>query len=167
MSVGHVVFSHGRDSGPEGSKIVAMSARVRALGWTTESVDYRGMSDAAERVAKLLSVAGSGQHAMLVLVGSSMGGYVANEAAQSLHPAGVFLIAPAFFMPGYALSPPQPAHFPCTIVHGLHDEIVPVEHSLRYAKSAAAELHAIDGDHRLLDRTADICTYLERFLLSL
>ena len=34
-----VVFSHGKESGPWGTKIMAMAAVVRDLGLTVESVD--------------------------------------------------------------------------------------------------------------------------------
>ncbi|MEL7449180.1 MAG: alpha/beta hydrolase [Pseudomonadota bacterium] len=167
MSAGHVIFSHGRDSGPVGGKITAMAQRATALGWTTESIDYRGMADPKERVAKLVAVPGVRDHARLVLAGSSMGGHVAAAAALELHPAGLFLLAPAFYMPGYEALTPAPAPCPCNIVHGLHDDVVPVENSLRYAKAASASLLAIDSDHRLLDAIELVCDHLERFLLSL
>src|SRR5665213_561997 len=48
-----VVFSHGKESGPWGSKITAMAAAVRELGSAVESVDYRGLDDPALRVRKL------------------------------------------------------------------------------------------------------------------
>ena len=38
-------------------------------------------------------------HERLILVGSSMGGYVSTVASVSLKPAGLFLMAPAFYMP--------------------------------------------------------------------
>ena len=60
-SSGTVVFSHGRESGPWGSKITAMAAMVRTHGWAAESVDYRGLDDPSERVRKLL-VAGCAEN---------------------------------------------------------------------------------------------------------
>ena len=125
------------------------------------------MADPGKRVDKLLATPGIRHHAVLVLVGSSMGGHVAATAALTLKPAGVFLVAPAFFMPGFEALTPPPAQVPCTIVHGLGDDVVPIENSLRFAKSASATLHAIDGDHRLLSQTQSICGYLQRFLMSL
>jgi hypothetical protein len=35
------------------------------------------------------------------------------------------------------------------IVHGWSDDIIPPEHSIRYAKEADCTLHMISGDHRL------------------
>src|ERR1700710_3032760 len=45
LSVNTVVFSHGKESGPWGSKITAMAAVARGLDLEVESVDYRGMED--------------------------------------------------------------------------------------------------------------------------
>ena len=41
MSEAYVVFSHGQESGPWGSKIAAMSEIARAEGFEVESVDYQ------------------------------------------------------------------------------------------------------------------------------
>jgi hypothetical protein len=49
-----------------------MAAMVRDLGWTAESVDYRGLDDPAARVRRLIEQAGH-LAAPVVLVGSSMG----------------------------------------------------------------------------------------------
>ena len=59
-SVGTVVFSHGKESGPWGSKITAMAAVVRDLGSALESVDYRGLDDPGDRVRKLVAAGGGG-----------------------------------------------------------------------------------------------------------
>jgi alpha-beta hydrolase superfamily lysophospholipase len=37
----------------------------------------------------------------IVLMGSSMGAYVATVAAETIKPSGLFLLAPAFYLPGY------------------------------------------------------------------
>ncbi len=99
-SFGTVVFSHGKESGPWGSKITAMAAVVRDLGLAVESVDYRGLDDPGERVRKLIG-AGAALKEPMVLVGSSMGGHVSAAAAGELQPRGLFLLAPAFYMAGY------------------------------------------------------------------
>ncbi len=46
----------------------------------------------------------------LVLVGSSLGGYVSLAAAPTLHAKGVFLMAPAIYMPGSAAAEARCAH---------------------------------------------------------
>ena len=158
-----VVFSHGQESGPWGTKIRAMAGLVRSLGCRAESIDYQGLADPGQRVEKLLAEA-AGIDDRLILVGSSMGGHVATAAAETLGAAGLFVLAPAFFMPGYeALTPAAPA-LPIVIVHGWHDDIVPVENSIRYAAGCAATLHIVDGDHRLTSNIDEINDYLRLFI---
>ena len=158
-----VIFSHGQESGPWGTKIRAMAELARGLGCAADSIDYQGIADPGERVDKLVRDAGAIDDT-LVLVGSSMGGHVATAAAEELGAAGLFVLAPAYFMPGYeALTPPPPG-MPISIVHGWHDDIVPVDNSIRYARACHAELHIVDGDHRLTENIDDINYYLRRFI---
>ena len=165
-SIGTVVFSHGKESGPWGSKITAMAAVVRDLNVAVESVDYRGLDDPGDRVLKLLGL----QHEFkepVVLVGSSMGGHVSAAAASRLRPRGLFLLAPAFYMAGYEQYTPQDVICPTAIVHGWHDVIVPVENSIRWAREHRATLHVLDSDHRLEDQIEAICVMLRAFLAAL
>ena len=74
-----VYFSHGQESGPWGTKISAMADAVRVLGCRAESVDYQGIAEPADRVSKLVEEC-QGLREPLILVGSSMGGYVATAA---------------------------------------------------------------------------------------
>ena len=165
-SVGTVVFSHGKESGPWGSKITAMAAVVRDLGSALESVDYRGLDDPGDRVRKIVA-AGGGLEPPLVLVGSSMGGHVSAAAAGLLEPRGLFLLAPAFYMAGYEEYTPQDVACPTAIVHGWHDDIVPVENSIRWAREHQAALHLLNSDHRLEDQIEAICLLLRAFLIGL
>ena len=125
-SFGTVVFSHGKESGPWGSKITAMAAMVRDFKLGVESVDYRGLDDPGARVSKLIDFAKDLKEPV-VLVGSSMGGHVSAAAASRLQARGMFLLAPAFYMAGYEEYTPQDVACPTAIVHGWHDIIVPVE----------------------------------------
>ncbi len=161
-----MVFSHGKESGPWGSKITAMAEAVRDLGLAVESVDYRGIEDPAQRVAKLIEVC-AGLTQRMVLVGSSLGGHVAAAAASRVHPRGIFLLAPAFYMPGYEPYTPQEVACPTVIVHGWKDAIVPVDNAIRWAREHQATLHVLDSDHRLEDQIAAICRLLKDFLASL
>lgn len=158
-----VVFSHGQESGPWGTKIRAMSEVATKMGCRTDSIDYQGIADPTVRVEKLMREC-SGIDDQLVLVGSSMGGHVATAAADALQAVGLFVLAPAYYMEGYEdLTPPAPAT-PTCIVHGWHDDIVPVENSIRFAKQCSATLHLVDGDHRLTDNISEINEYLLQFL---
>ena len=163
MSKPTVVFSHGQESGPWGTKIRAMADCVRALGCRVESIDYQGIADPTARVAKLVDECRAFD-APLVLVGSSMGGHVATAAAASVGAAGLFVLAPAYYMPGYEDLTPDPPAIPFEIVHGWHDDIVPVDNSIRYARACAVTLHVVDGDHRLTANIDEINALLSRFV---
>jgi len=158
-----VIFSHGQESGPWGTKIKAMAELVKELGCRADSIDYQGIADPTERVEKLVAAC-QGIDDTLVLVGSSMGGHVATAAAQQVGAAGLFVLAPAYYMEGYEeLTPPPPA-IPVCIVHGWRDDVVPPDNSIRFARGCSAELHLVDGDHRLTDNVVEICAYLKRFI---
>jgi predicted esterase len=158
-----VIFSHGQESGPWGTKIRAMAELVREMGCEADSIDYQGIADPTERVEKLIAEAGPLDDT-LVLVGSSMGGHVATAAAERLGAAGLFVLAPAYYIEGYEELTPTPPGVPVCIVHGWHDDVVPVENSIRFASECKAELHVIDGDHRLTDNITEINGYLKRFI---
>jgi len=165
-SFGTVVFSHGKESGPWGTKITAMAVVARDLGAAVESVDYRGLDDPATRVRKLIG-AGAELKEPMVLVGSSMGGHVSAAAASRLGARGLFLLAPAFYMAGYEEYTPQDVACPTAIVHGWHDDIVPVENSIRWGREHQAALHVLNSDHRLEDQIEAICLLLRAFLAAL
>lgn len=166
MARRHVVFSHGKESGPWGSKIAAMAEVARSEGFEAESVDYRGIDDPRDRVTRLLSFCRD-LRGDLVLVGSSMGGHVATAASSLLRARGLFLLAPAFYMPGQEDETPRPADCPLTIVHGWKDTVVPVENSIRYAREHGATLHIIDADHRMQDQISLVNYLFEYFLVAL
>ena len=149
-----VVFSHGQESGPWGTKIRAMAELAKRLGCNVESIDYQGIADPTERVDKLIAEAANIDDT-LVLVGSSMGGHVATAAAARVQAAGLFVLAPAYYMPGFEELTPVPPEMPICIVHGWNDDIVPVENSIRFAADCKAELHILDAGHRLTEKIVD------------
>jgi len=160
-----VIFSHGQESGPWGTKIKAMAAIVGELGCSADSIDYQGIADPDERVSKLIAEC-EGLNDALILVGSSMGGHVATAAAAELNAAGLFVLAPAYYMEGYEELTPVPPGMPICIVHGWHDDVVPVENSICFASGCKAELHLVNGDHRLTANIDEINGYLKRFILQ-
>ena len=164
--VRQVCFSHGKESGPWGTKIRALADVARELGWSVESIDYQGIDDPDARVRKLLDWGRSRSHPV-VHVGSSMGGYVATAAA-ALHPArALFLLAPAFYVHDYEDRVPQSPNCPATIVHGWRDEVIPWESSVRFAARCYARLLLIDGDHRLTEALPEIAVFFREFLREL
>ena len=158
-----VIFSHGQESGPWGTKIRAMADLVRGMGCEADSIDYQGITDPSERVEKCVRECAD-IAAPLILVGSSMGGHVATAAAERLGAAGLFVLAPAYFMEGYEQLTPDPPSMPICIVHGWHDDVVPVDNSIRFARSCSATLNIVDGDHRLTDNIDEINAYLRKFI---
>ncbi len=163
MTACYVCFSHGKESGPWGSKIRAMADLARARGHQVDSVDYQGIDDVDARVAKLV------EHCRtvalpLVLVGSSMGAYVATAASAQLRPRALFLLAPAFHLPSHGLGAPPPHADSVTIVHGWNDDVVPAENSVRFASAHRCTLHLVDGDHRLKENIDDVNEFLAMVL---
>ena len=130
----HVCWSHGKESGPDGSKIMALVEVARKTGFDAVSLDYRGLMDPEARVSKLLAHL-AGVEGPVILAGSSMGGYVSVVAAYRRKVQGVFLLAPALGMPGYEIEDPGTPAPVVTTVHGWRDEIIPFEHSVRYLRS--------------------------------
>ncbi len=92
-----VYFAHGKESGPWGIKIIALAKIARKKRFAVESPDYSFTMDPEERVKKLFSLNPRAQRD-LVLVGSSMGGYISTVASKKLKPSGLFLLAPAFYI---------------------------------------------------------------------
>jgi len=160
-----IVFSHGKDSEPWGTKILALAEVARARAWRVESVDYRGIDSVDARLAKLLACC-SELPAHPLLVGSSLGGFLAAAASRPLQACGLFLLAPAFDLPGL---PPTPevARCPTVVVHGWRDDVVPVEKGLAFARTQGALTHLVDDHHRLHASLPKICGWLDDFLRRL
>ena len=154
MKLSYAVFSHGKESGPMGSKIKRLKAEAESLGLNTISVDYQNCATASERVALLNETLKQldTPPQQVVLVGSSMGGYVSTVMANRLPVAGLFLMAPALWMPAeeYTVQAYQPQASKIEITHGINDEIVPYENSIRFTKEhKGIVLHLVPDDHRL------------------
>jgi pimeloyl-ACP methyl ester carboxylesterase len=162
----HVVFSHGQHSSPFSRKILALYEIAEAEGYHAAAVDYRGIDDPEERVLALSDFCKdlSGE---LVLVGSSLGGYVATAASSFLHARGVFLMAPALYLEPLPPLRPRVVDCPVEIVHGWHDDVVPLEHSMRFAREYGAALHVLDDDHRLHGSIRRIKHLFEYFLIAI
>ena len=92
-----VYFSHGKESGPWGTKIRFLADIAEEMGCQVESIDYSATQDPEERVA-LLKETLPADEPEIILVGSSMGGYVSLVAALEYDVKGVFLLAPAVYM---------------------------------------------------------------------
>ena len=144
-----VCFAHGKESGPWGTKITHLAKIAQSAGFDVLSPDYSHSHDPKERVQQLLTLAPKARR--LVLVGSSMGGYVSAMACAELKPQALFLMAPALYFPGWDEEPQGiPQH--CTVVHGWDDDIVPPERGIRFARKNCATLHMLKSGHTLNDQ---------------
>jgi len=163
MAQGLVHFMHGKESGPRGSKIAALSRVAQARNWDVACLDYTHTVDPAVRLQQLLDACIDLQRP-LILVGSSMGGWVAAEAAERLAAHAVFLLAPALYIRGYPSQEPVVPGARTEIVHGWDDQVIPCEHSIRFARQRDCTLHLVQGDHRLNTCIPLLCEMFDAFL---
>lgn len=151
MATGVVCFAHGMESGPWGTKITHLAALAAGRGWQSVSPDFSFTKNPQERMRFLLDAPPEHGAAPLVLVGSSMGAYVAAHACTRLKPAALFLMAPAFYFPGWD-EEPQDLPARTLVVHGWQDEVVPVDVALKFAQTHQVELHLLNSEHTLADQ---------------
>ncbi|WKJ89217.1 YqiA/YcfP family alpha/beta fold hydrolase [Methylomonas montana] len=158
-----VIYNHGKDSIPWGEKPLALAEVAKRQGFEFISPDYQASNDPDWRVQQLLALDVTG-YDTIVLVGSSMGAYVSTVAAEIIKPRGLFLIAPAFYLPGYARTEFSPSTANIEVFHGWQDDVVQPENAWRFCREHRARLHMFDADHRLLSILPQMVTAFERFL---
>ncbi|MGR9045514.1 MAG: YqiA/YcfP family alpha/beta fold hydrolase [Gammaproteobacteria bacterium] len=161
-----VIYNHGKDSTPWGEKTQALAAVAERRGYAVESPDYRSQMDPDARVEQLLALDLSG-YDRIVLVGSSMGAYVATVASDTIKPSGLFLLAPAFYLPGYRQTEFNPPAEHTRVFHGWRDDIVPPENAWRFCRTYRVRLNMLDDDHRLIGRLPVLTQEFARFLEEL
>ncbi|MGB1217382.1 MAG: YqiA/YcfP family alpha/beta fold hydrolase [Saprospiraceae bacterium] len=144
-----IIFSHGKESGPEGTKILALIAVAKEMGYKVLSIDYRKCADVNERVNLLEKTISKMESDELILVGSSMGGYVSLAVANEIQVDGLFLMCPALYLPNYEIQSFSPRTDKIEITHAWQDDIVPYENSIKFAKENKAILHLVEDNHRL------------------
>lgn len=167
---GHVILSHGSDSGPEGTKVMALAAVATACGWRTSRADYRdldarGMVACIDpRVARLRHKQRPGERT--VLAGSSMGAFVSGLASLELNIAGLFLIALPLEIPGYERRF-DAARVPTAVVHGWDDELCPASEVVSFARQRRTTLLMVPDTHRLAGHTDLIAEQFRMFLAAI
>jgi len=164
-----VIYNHGKDSIPWGEKAIALAEVAKRQGFQFISPDYQPSNDPDWRVKQLLAIDLSA-YQDIVLVGSSMGAYVATVASEIIKPKGLFLIAPAFYLPGYQRTEFKPHAERIEVFHGWQDDIVPPENAWRFCRQYRANLHVLDADHRLLSilplMVDAFDAFLRKFIIS-
>jgi predicted esterase len=160
-----VYFSHGKESGPNGTRITRLSKIAEEYGCKAISIDYQGISNPDLRVEKLKKILAESQtNNDFILCGSSMGGYVSLVTAEEYKPLGIFLLAPALYKQGYARQNYTTNIHPIEIIHGWDDDVIPPENSFKFAGSAKCNLHFVKGGHRLTESLDTIEVLFRNFL---
>lgn len=158
-----VIYNHGKDSVPWGEKTIQFAEVAKRYGYLFESPDYQEYSDPDKRVEQLLAMDLSG-YDEIILIGSSMGAYVATVASESIKPKGLFLLAPVFYLPGYRQTEFKPAAEDIRVFHGWQDDIVPPENAWKFCQKYRARLNLYDTDHRMLSVLPQLVDELSRYL---
>jgi predicted alpha/beta-hydrolase family hydrolase len=167
---GHVVLSHGMESGPQATKVSAMAEVAESLGWRTTRPDFRDLDVTGnparidDRIDRICTVARSDER--LVLAGSSMGAFASGLASLRVRCAGLYLLAPPMVIPGYG------QHFGCAavptaIVHGWHDELIPAVEVVAFARARSLPITLVDDSHRLSEHVEVIAEWFGLFLRRL
>ncbi|MCT4614915.1 MAG: S9 family peptidase [Marinifilaceae bacterium] len=146
-----IIFSHGKESGPNGTKIQILREIAKKHNHQSISVDYTSCSTIDERYEKLKKVINFVPSSDIILVGSSMGGYLSTIASNERNVKAMFLFCPALYMSDreYGIHEYNPKCINIEIIHGWNDEIVPFENSVKFAKQCNAILNLVDDNHRL------------------
>lgn len=164
-----VIFSHGHLSSPQSMKIIELAPLAERAGFETMAIDYRDLQDDPVARAQRLIETVREQDTPPILVGSSMGGWVSMHAAEAVPVGGLFLMAPALFLEdrvpeGVVPESYTPLSSQVAVVHGWHDDIIPWQHSLRFAEANKAALHLLDSDHRLETALPQLKAVFRQFL---
>ncbi|MCF7749850.1 hypothetical protein KQ945_03750 [Bacillus subtilis subsp. subtilis] len=175
MSRGHCILSHGFESGPDATKVVALAEVAQRLGWTHERPDYTDLDamrqvssvgDVRARLQRLLDLAAeAATRGPVVLAGSSLGAYISAIASLQVPTRGLFLMVPPTTMgPMPAL---DAARVPTSVVHAWHDELIPAGAVIAWAQARSARLLLVDDGHRLGNHVAASAKAFEELLQSL
>ncbi len=172
---GHCILSHGFESGPDATKVTALADAAEHLGWTHDRPDYTDLDarreaselgDVPARLERLLGLAkAAASRGPLVLAGSSLGAWISGRVSLQLPVAGLFLMAPPIQLgPAPRL---EAADVPTSVIHGWHDELIPANDVVEWARARNARLLLVDDSHRLsahVDDSADAFAALLRSL---
>ena len=168
---GHVIISHGLNSGPDATKAMALAQACDLLGWRCEIPDYRDLDavmpplgDVRARIARLQARV-DGAEGPVVLAGSSMGAFISCRVALVRPVQGLFLMAPPIVLDGFDDMPLEAPAVPLSIVHGWHDELIPAAHVIAWADRRSARLSLVNDSHRLAEHV-DYCAQQFALLLG-
>jgi len=160
-----LIFSHGLESGPWGYKIKRLAVVAERHNLVVDSIDYTDTMDGNVRVERLVSVLEK-EPGPVILIGSSLGGYVSVVASESVDTHAMFLLAPALYMPSLGKQQYVSRSPHIEIVHGWSDDVIPVDNSIRFAREADCYLHVLSENHTLHDSIDVIERLFDAFLVK-
>ncbi|RUL80015.1 alpha/beta hydrolase [Dyella choica] len=169
---GHIILSHGSDTGPDATKVSVLAKLAQSMGWTTERPDYReddklGHAESIEpRIARLHQRIAACD-APPVLVGSSMGAFVSGLVSLEVPVAGLFLLATPALIPGNDLAFDVRLDVPALLIHGWRDEVCPLDEIYEFAGRRELPLLIVNDDHRLGEHVDSIGRQFGFFLQQL
>lgn len=166
---GHVILSHGSDSGPAATKVSALAGVAEALGWSTERPDYRdcdahgfagSVTPRIERLIERMRASATPP----VLVGSSMGAFVSGLASLEAPCAGLFLLALPTGIPDYLATFDMARSVPSMLIHGFEDDVCPADAPLAFARQRGMPTLLLADGHRLADHVDAVMAQFRLFL---
>jgi predicted alpha/beta-hydrolase family hydrolase len=169
---GHVILSHGSESGPDATKVSVLARVAESLGWGTFRPDYREedkqgyAGSVPPRIVRLVEAMRDRPHP-LVLAGSSMGAFVSGLASLRARCDGLFLMALPIDIPGCPERFDMAHVVPGMLVHGYRDELCPVDAAVAFARARGTPALLLDDDHRLANQVAVLERQFAWFLQTL
>lgn len=138
-----IYFFHGLESAPVGTKSLRLKEAFEVVAPDFQGMDIWQRLDKAERI--------TADKRDLVVVGSSYGGLLA-ALLYSRHPErfrGYVLMAPALYRDAAEQVERMPDN--CVVIHGIHDDVVPLDAVRDTCAKFGVEVTEVDDDHRLHD----------------
>ena len=163
----HIFLSHGLESGPGSTKIRALKALAETFdNVKAHAIDHRSSKDPAVRLAQMQdAIAASGAAPEnIILVGSSMGGWVCAQTSAQTPVLGCFLLAPALALPNYPHSSPHIQARHVQIIHGWDDTVVPALPVIELARQQLLPALMLPDGHRLENSLGRITEEFGMFL---
>jgi protein-tyrosine phosphatase/predicted esterase len=149
---GRVLYCAGANGNPHGARYQALVT----AGHDVFAPDYRGLDVATAADIIMYQILDMPTRTQ-ILVGHSFGGAAAMLAAlaaarRGATVTGLVLCAPAIFVAQAVMAPsrlPAPPA-PSILIHGLHDDVIPIELSRGFAREHDLECLEVSDDHALL-----------------
>ncbi len=167
--LGHIILSHGSDSGPDATKVSMLADVAEDAGWQTERPDFRdcdalGHAEAAPARVRRLVERMRACEMPPVLVGSSMGAFTSGLASLEAPCAGLFLLALPIEIPGVAQRFDMARDIPATLIHGFADDLCPADAAIAFAAERGMHTVLVADGHRLADHLDTIAAQFALFL---